>query len=390
MACRDTCGVCGAPVSPAIDLPSLPITDSFCRDPVENGIMGIDQVFQYCRLCGHGQLQNLIDPNVLYGRLYHFRTSESATARKGVDFFLEVLGEASSGRRFRCILDIGCNDLYLLGRLRGVSDCRVGVDPILAGHEGDREDEDIMVLGKSFEDVRADELPERPDLVLCRHTLEHILDPLRFLDHLQEISAADALFVFELPGLDALVERFRFDQVFHQHANYFSLSSIRRFIQSAGCRPLLHRVNYHDWGAMAIAFVRGKGEASLPLERPRWSPEEIGARYDWFQRQMDLCGSALSQVQTKHKYGYGAAQMLPVLGYHLQTDFADFSAILDDDPAKDGLGYWNLPVRIRLSSRVEQFEEAAVLVTAFDNVKPILTRLFERRPRHILLPFCVV
>jgi hypothetical protein len=85
-------------------------------------------------------------------------------------------------------------------------------------------------------------------------------------------------------------------------------------------------------------------------------------------------------------YGYGAAQMLPVLGYHMNTDFSQLDSILDDDPEKDGIAYWNLPVKVR-SSRGCDLSNASVLITAVDNVQPIMTKLLARRPRHIIYPF---
>jgi SAM-dependent methyltransferase len=381
---RNSCSICGGAISPVIKLPKLPLTDSYCRHPVDNPLPGIDQRLLYCESCGHGQLETLIAPAVLYGSNYCFRTSSSATARKGTEFFLSVIKEAAPDRKFRCVLDLGCNDLFLLNLLKDKAEHRVGIDPVWEGREDEREDKSIQVFGKNFEDVNLTNLPAKPDLIVCRHTLEHIVDPLRVVQALMNIAADDALFVFEVPGFDGLIERFRFDQVFHQHAQYFTLASFLKLLEIVSGRHLLHRFNFHDWSAMAVAFV--KGTVSSPTDVKLWAASEISKRYALFQKQIHAAGDVLNSYATSPLYGYGAAQMLPVLGYHMKTDFGNLIAILDDDESKDGIGYWNLPVKVLSCSKVENLREATVVITALDNVQPIMQKLLAIRPRHIIFP----
>lgn len=375
-------------MAPIIDLPALPLTDTYCREPIADPLPGIDQRLLYCRSCGHGQLEAQIAPAVLYGSNYCFRTSASATARKGTEFFLSVIDEAALDRQFRCVLDLGCNDLFLLNLLKDRAEFRVGIDPVWQGRENERADLSIQVFGQNFEDVDLGALPAKPDLIVCRHTLEHIVDPCRIVKMLMNVAANDALFVFEVPGFDGLIQRFRFDQVFHQHAQYFTLASFLKLLETVGGRHLLHRFNFHDWGAMAVAFVRG--DASTRTEARLWSKAEINNRYRLFQRQMQAAGELLSFCENLPLYGYGAAQMLPVLGYHMDTDFSELIAVLDDDESKDGIGYWNLPVKVMLPSKAADLHEAAVLITAVDNVQPIMKKLLSRRPRHIIHPLNII
>ncbi len=386
----DRCSICNGSVSELISLPRLPITDSYCREPVANPISGIDQSLLYCENCGHAQLGNLISPSVLYGSNYCFRTSASATARSGTDLFLSVLDEAAPGRRFQCALDIGCNDLHLLRLLSDRAVHRVGVDPVWKGSEDQCEGKSILVVGRNFEDVTAADLPAKPDLILCRHTLEHIHEPRKMIETIFEIAADGAIFLFEVPSLEVLVKRLRFDQVFHQHAQYFSLHSFLNMLDYTGGQLLLSQLNYHNWGALIVAFERrGAGVASSGTV-PKPSFVDIQKRYEMFKSQMINAGAALAAYAGDLIYGYGAAQMLPVLGYHMGTDFSELNFVLDDDPNKDGMGYWNLPVRIKLASSIENIADATVLITAIDNVQPIMAKLLTRRPRHILYPLNVI
>lgn len=384
---RKYCVICGQIAIPIINLPNLPLTDSYAISPVTNPLMGLDQNLLYCESCGHGQLESLIAPNILYGTNYCFRTSDSSTARKGTEFFISVLNEVAPNRNFKCVLDLGCNDLFLLDLLKDRAAHRVGIDPVWTGRENERGDKSIELFGMNFEDVDLSQFPEKPDLIVCRHTLEHIVNPVEVVKSLINIAAKDAIFIFEVPGFDGLIQRYRFDQVFHQHAQYFSLASFLKMLAVAGGRHLLHRYNFHDWGAMAVAFTKGAVDESLGVKH--WSIQDIADRYGIFQIQMQTAGKLLKDISNATIYGYGAAQMLPVIGYHMNTDFRELISIIDDDESKDGIGYWNLPVRVISRKKIGSLDKSIVLITAIDNIKPIINKLLVDRPRQILLPLSI-
>lgn len=389
---RARCAVCaGARLEVAIELPKLPLTGIYSRSAVRDDLGGIDQALVICSDCSHAQLAERVTTSVLYGESYSFRTSASSTARAGTATFLAALEEFAPGRRFECAVDLGCNDLYLLNQLRDRARARVGIDPVLAGSEHAGAGDGIRAVGAAVEDVDLREVAGcSPDLIVCRHTFEHIDDPQAVLQQLVDVAAEDALFMFEVPGFEALVERLRFDQVFHQHLQYFSLRSFQRLLEGAGAVYRGHRENYHDWGAMIVAFAKRSGPPGAAAPAPRVADASgIRRRYAVFRQHLAAVNEALQSLDGT-LYGYGAAQMLPVLAYHLQCDLSTLRAVLDDDPVKDGLHYANLPLVIRRADTVADLEQASVVITAVDSVVPILARLSSRRPRHLIYPLPVI
>ncbi|KKK78811.1 hypothetical protein LCGC14_2839810, partial [marine sediment metagenome] len=68
-----------------------------------------------------------------------------------------------------------------------------------------------------------------------------------------------ALFIIEVPSFDTLINNHRFDQVFHQRVNYFSLSSMKKLIDLSGCEYIDHTFNYNFWGGtMLFAFKKSE------------------------------------------------------------------------------------------------------------------------------------
>ena len=365
---------------------NLPLTDTFTKEELDVPFDGFDQAFRFCNDCRHGQLENVVSPKILYGGNYCFRTSASPTARKGTEFFFSVLNQAAPDRTFNCAVDLGCNDLFLLDQLAGRARHRVGVDPIWKGKEHERASNDVQVIGAELEDAKLDQLPEKPDLIVCRHTLEHLTDPLAVIQQLLDMAAEDALFIFEVPGLEALVNRHRFDQVFHQHLQYFSQQSFLKILQTVGASPVHLSSNYHDWGAFAVAFVRENGKKPISPLSVAPDIKKVQSSLEIFRAMMDTTRRSLDSLEGP-VYGYGAAQMLPVLAYHLKSDLSFLDAVIDDDPEKTGAHYWNLPVKIVPMDQVARLEDTSVLITAVDGAQPILERLFKHRPRHIIYPF---
>lgn len=368
------CRICGTSCAPVVCFENLPLTDTYIpQGMAAPGVEpGYDLTLMLCEDCGHAQLKTPLSPTILYGSSYHFRTSQSANARKGTAFFLSTLEAAAPGRTFSCVLDVGCNDLYLLSQLSDRARIRVGIDPIWRGREAECSDPGIQVFGSTLEELNVLQLmPERPDLIVCRHTLEHVVDPRSVLKRLMEIAAPGALFLFEVPGFETLLETLRFDQIFHQHLHYFSRASFARLLTTVGGRILLIRDNPTDWGAMAIAYQAGTETQSWSHS---WTCESVQSRYAEFQREMQRIQMHLQQL-AKPVYGYGATQMLPVLSWHLGTDLSEFTAILDDDPSKEGMRYWNLPVPISTHISPGELQSASVLITAIDHASALFRRI---------------
>lgn len=385
---RQYCSVCESnDLIELMNLPGLPITGLFSRRRQTASHPGIDQSLLWCPHCGQGQLAQQVNPSILYdSKKYSFKTSASSTARQGTQNFISYLKTISGDKKFNCVLDVGCNDLYLLNELKSFSKHRIGIDPIWLSNKLDDIDSSIDLIGGTIEDTDLDKtLPCKPDLILCRHTLEHIFDPQLVLRKLINFSADDATFLFEVPGFDSLVTKGRFDQVFHEHLQYFSMGSFSVLMQRCNVRLTGYSENYHDWGALIFAFKKGRGK-QRKLDFP-YSEEDLVRKMKLFTGQMENTRKTLYEFANTQIYGYGAALMVPVLAYHLKSDLSFLKGIIDDDKEKDGLYYLNLPLRVHHASKIGDLQKLTIFITAVDNVKPLMTRLLSDRPRHIIFPF---
>jgi len=233
------------------------------------------------------------------------------------------------------------------------------------------------------------ELGGKADLIISAHTFEHLDRPLEVLKKLMREAEDEALFVFEVPSFDCLLSNCRIDQIFHQHIQYFSLASFLKMIERAGGEYLQHRFNYDYWGGtMLVAFKKKMGKEFRSSNHATTLPTEaqVDKSYRWFSEQLTATMKLIERPETLPIYGFGGAQMVPTLAYHMKSDLSFLECILDDDPRRSDLRYPNLSVCIRRPPDGFTLEGASVLVTALDSMRPILKRTMELKARHIICP----
>src|SRR5262245_59208647 len=107
----------------------IPITGLYCKhsDPMDKtGAFNENNDLLLCEACGQLQLLNVIDPDFLYGKDYVYRSSVSQYSRAGIDFFDRFVQSMFGGHRFKRVLEVGCNDLYWLTKMKDKADRLLG------------------------------------------------------------------------------------------------------------------------------------------------------------------------------------------------------------------------------------------------------------------------
>lgn len=381
------CAVCGTRLGkPLIILPRLPLTELFIRKKPDKPQGFADQDFHYCENCSHGQLGNIIPPEILYTSTeYFFRTSRSKTALAANNYFLSFINKIIRNRSFGTIVEPGCSDLYLLESLISKAEKLIGIDPVLS--HGSRRRGKIIEFGDFFENIDLTQEISGDALSISSHTLEHIDQPGKFIEKLLTEFPNDSLHIHQFPCLNALVADGKYDQIFHQHLQYFSIRSFTHLVEKFGGEVISSEINWYHWGALMIAFRKRSGKKRKKTTRVAdgISADKIRNGYLYFKEEMKHTGTKLSALEVP-VYGFGAALMLPILAYHLQNDFSGFKAVLDDDKKKKGLYYINLPVQIQKPLERQVYCDSTFVVTAVNTTRSVLPRILELKPKRIIFP----
>lgn len=126
------------------------------------------------------------------------------------------------------VLEIGCGSGYFLSRLRAQGATVLGVEPGVHGQSG--AGKYGLTIVKGYFPTTA--VTGLFDLICCFGVLEHSVDPVSFLNSVQNQLAPGGKLVLAVPDCGGYLAAGDVSIFFHEHWSYFTRTSLRRLISS--------------------------------------------------------------------------------------------------------------------------------------------------------------
>jgi SAM-dependent methyltransferase len=191
-----------------------------------------------------------------------------------------VLSLSNRGEKFRC-LDIGCGDGIFVGLALKAGLDAYGVDQSQAAAELASQRAPGRIYCSSEQDLV--EKAERFQLITLFHTLEHMVDPFRYLKNLQRLLTRPGGLVIQVPNGGSLQARlfgrrwYGFDCP--RHVYNYSLDSLLYLLSSAGYR--IQRIRHFSLRDNAAAFVSSLVPSLDPMSAKVRSLRSTGRRHSF-------------------------------------------------------------------------------------------------------------
>jgi SAM-dependent methyltransferase len=184
-------------------------------------------------------------------------------------------------------LEIGCGQGRFIEAVVTLAGDRLGsaegFDPAWRGAEG--KGPGGARIHKCYFDASTAHLMQRaPNLVVSRHTIEHVPDPVGFLTAIREAlgTGARARVFIETPCVDWIFEQQAMQDLFYEHCSLFTAGSLALALRTAGFRaPQVSHVfgGQYLWAEawaggereMAAAEAAGAADAGLDGARERFT-----------------------------------------------------------------------------------------------------------------------
>lgn len=182
------------------------------------------------------------------------------------------------------IVEIGCGEGTFLKGLCEISGARgTGIDPSLP--KSGSSDGEVQFLS---ERVGQQHYGLKPDLIICRHTLEHILQLEEILLHVSELMQGrdDIPLYVDVPDTTRIADEGAFWDVYYEHCHYFTADSLRACLQKFGFQVEELHSEFNGQYLCATAYLRSASAAVVPSEEQtvlckRLSDNLIGQRKMW-------------------------------------------------------------------------------------------------------------
>jgi SAM-dependent methyltransferase len=223
------------------------------------------------------------------------------------------------------IFEIGSGGGWLLRRLRDKGFSIRGCDPSPIAEDDARKHN--YPLTREFYNLAGEY--QQADVIVHYDVLEHIHEPVHFLDkHLQHLSS-NGLIVFAVPDCSPYIKNADISMFLHEHLNYFDFDSIASVVSKAGI-DLLEIASSKVGGVLYCVgrFCQGElPQLSGSLRSAEWS-DRVQANVNGFQQ---FLGEAMTKGQSIG--AYIPLRIFPYLG----TRIANYGIrFFDDDSGLHG------------------------------------------------------
>lgn len=118
--------------------------------------------------------------------------------------------------RDKKVIEIGCGKGFFLEKLNQSGFNVTGFDP---AYTGDNPNIIKDYFNSNYSNLSA-------EVIVLRHVLEHIQQPLDFLHRIAEAVDYSAKIYIEVPSLEWILENKAFWDIFYEHCNYFTFESL--------------------------------------------------------------------------------------------------------------------------------------------------------------------
>lgn len=270
-----------------------------------------DLNFVCCDECGF-IFNSTFDPSKLsYGAAYDNAQTCSPCFRDYIEAMVRYLVYEKGVRNCR-IVEVGCGKGYFLRRLveEDVSNTGYGFDPAYTGPDielGGRLKFERRFYGPDFADIPA-------DVVICRHVIEHVLDPISLVRSIRQAlrTSPKARIFLETPCVEWILRNQVIWDFFYEHCSLFSGNSLTTRFETTGFKVESVR---HMFGGQYLWVEAMLAEDDIHIaKRPGTIPElarqfgrsEIALREAWKQKVQQLAAQRSREREKSAIWGAGA------------------------------------------------------------------------------------
>ena len=386
-----SCRVCGGGFNHYLSLGLSPLANNLNnkKDDI-NDLYPLD--LNYCKQCSNSQLSVVVPPKKMFDNYFYL----SSTSQQFRDHFIDIAKELKSDLKLNntsVVVDIGSNDGIFLEPLKNLGINAIGVEPAknVAKIANSKK---LKTIPEYFSTKTVKKIIEKHgkvDAVTAFNVFAHADGLKEILKNIENLLKEKGEFIFEIQYLLRTLKDLTFDNIYHEHVNYWCLISIMHFFEDSEMKVYkVKEVNTHG-GSLRVYATKNK-EKRIHKSVSEYLEIEKKNRLDKYQTYLKFSEKVqdtkeqslemINQIKLEKKkiIGFGApAKATTVLNYFGLNE-KDFLFTIDENPLKQNKYIPETGIQIKNINDINPNDYEYVLVLAwnfFDVIKKNNFQYFE-------------
>lgn len=327
----------------------------------------------YCNNCGliYSDISDFLSRKInrMYSDFYNYpSTLKFGIAHTESDSFLLDFGPLFS--MAKTIIEIGCYDGSLLYRLRNKDKKVLGIEPSKRG-AGIAREHGIDIINDFFPTKQP--IGVKAEIVFSRHLIEHMDDPIKFINEQMKLVKQNGIVMFETPNPEWLIANSS-DMAFHpQHIIFIT----KKFMDYVGVLLKIPFVYYKEFEHRVIYILSKHAiKGWLPLNSYEEELENLLRHFESkvMENRAAIKETIRRHIDSGHKIGiWGAGSFTGSMLVGVK-EFSRARYIIDSDKEKSRMGFLHSSIPI-VSSDVLINDPVDVLFIISQYSQEIVKRL---------------
>ena len=336
-----------------------------------------------CKKCKLAQLDNIVDPNIVYKEYLYVTESNSGLVEHFKNASSQLISKLNLKKNSK-VLDIGSNDGSLLNffkqkghKVLGIEPAKLacrfsklkGIDTIQSFFNTNLTKKIILKHGKF-------------NLIIANNVFANIDDINLWLSNIKKLLNNDGSFVFESSYLLDLVKNNVFDFIYHEHLTYFSLTAVRNLCKKHGLK--LYDYDHIKTKGGSIRYYISK-DATKKISKKVISLLNYETKFGLFKKQKynhmkskinsskKLINQHILENKNKRIIGFGASISCITLIYEFNLE-NKISLLIDDNKIKENKFSPGSQIKIISPNNINFSKNDIILILPWRFQKKILKK----------------
>jgi len=272
---------------------------------------------------------------VHYGNLYENSQDVSPLFEEHLTKLAENL-IYSKNIKNSTIIEVGCGKGYFLKKLINFENCNnigIGFDPSYIGN--DLVQKNLKFIKKFYD---SDSANIKADVIVCRHVIEHISTPVKFLKTIRTAlcNSKNPKIFFETPDVNWILKNQVLWDFFYEHCSYFNPKSIRIAFEIAGFK--IESIE-HVFNEQYMLIQASLSDETISISDESSNLENMVNDFLYQeQNNQEIWNTKLNELSYKGKIAIWGAGAKGVTFLNLfDSDSKLIECVIDINPKKQGM-----------------------------------------------------